>query len=115
MKQLTESRAGEILLVPFPRELQHAIVILYGFDGSPIDTIRIATDPEGGNWALENGDDVLRVFDTDGSGSINAHELKRALCGNHQLIGLRMRAVGAGQTVRVGARLSECGLVGGRV
>ena len=62
MKQLTESRAGEILLVPFPREMQHAIVILYGFDGSPIDTIRIATDPKGGNWALENGDDVLRVF-----------------------------------------------------
>jgi hypothetical protein len=62
MKQLTSSRAGEILLTPFPLELQHAIVILYGFDGSPIDTIRIARDPDGGNWALENGDDVLRIF-----------------------------------------------------
>jgi hypothetical protein len=62
MKQLTSSRAGEILLAPFPSELQHAIVILYGFDGSPIDTVRIALDPESGNWALENGDDVLRIF-----------------------------------------------------
>ena len=62
MKQLTNSRAGEILLAPFPSALQHAIVILYGFDGSPIDTVRIALDPEGGNWALENGDDVLRIF-----------------------------------------------------
>ena len=39
------------------------MVILYGFDGRPIDTVRIALDPKGGNWALENGDDVLRVFD----------------------------------------------------
>ena len=62
LKQLTEARAGEILLAPFPRALQAAIVILYGFDGSPIDTIRIARDPDSGSWALENGDDVLRIF-----------------------------------------------------
>ena len=60
--QLTEARSGEIVLSRFPEDLQHAIVILYGFDGRPLDTVRIAHEPQSGSWALENGDDVLRVF-----------------------------------------------------
>ena len=38
------------------------MVTLFGFDTRPLDTIRIARDPETGKWALENGDNVLRVF-----------------------------------------------------
>jgi len=61
--QLTEARAEAVLLREFPESMAHAMVILYGFDGGPLDTVRIALDPRGGNWALENGDRVLRVFD----------------------------------------------------
>ncbi len=59
---LTSTPSTEIVLAEFPADMQHAIVILYGFDGSPLDTVRIAREPQSGSWALENGDDVLRVY-----------------------------------------------------
>ncbi|MCH2143551.1 MAG: DUF4340 domain-containing protein [Phycisphaerales bacterium] len=59
---LTSTPSTEIVLARFPADMQHAIVILYGFDGSPLDTVRIAREPQSGSWALENGDDVLRVY-----------------------------------------------------
>ena len=54
-----------------PVDLEQALVILYGFDGQPLDTIRIIREPEGGRWALENGDDVLRIFSVEFSPLIN--------------------------------------------
>lgn len=60
--QLTSSRAGEIAITGYPAELEHSIVILYGFDGGPLDTVRIVREEGNGRWALENGDGVLRVF-----------------------------------------------------
>ncbi|MHC5022990.1 MAG: DUF4340 domain-containing protein [Planctomycetota bacterium] len=59
---VTATRAPELEIKPYPYELQVAIVTLFGFDGGPLDTIRIARDPDTGQWALENGDNVLRVF-----------------------------------------------------
>jgi hypothetical protein len=35
---------------------------MHGFDARPLDTVRVARDPETGRWALDNGDDVLRMF-----------------------------------------------------
>jgi hypothetical protein len=46
----------------YPRELEVATITLRGFDQRPRDTVRIVEDPANGEWALENGDDVLRVF-----------------------------------------------------
>jgi hypothetical protein len=62
LSKLTEVRAPAIEIREYPRELEKAVVTLYGFDGRPIDTIRIAYHEKSGQWALENGDNVLRVF-----------------------------------------------------
>ncbi|MEE2681647.1 MAG: DUF4340 domain-containing protein [Planctomycetota bacterium] len=71
LAQMTEARASEIAFTDYPAQLQEALVILYGFDGLPLDTIRIIREPNGGRWALENGDDVLRVFSVEFSPLIN--------------------------------------------
>ena len=71
LAQLTEARASEIAFTDYPVDLEQALVILYGFDGQPLDTIRIIREPEGGRWALENGDDVLRIFSVEFSPLIN--------------------------------------------
>ena len=39
-----------------------ATITLHGFDAMPMDTVRIARDPQTRKWAIENGDDVLRIF-----------------------------------------------------
>jgi len=59
---LAETRAPEISITPFPQELSEATVILEDLAGRPLDAVRIAREPERGRWALENGDDVLRIF-----------------------------------------------------
>jgi len=60
--QLTSARASEIEFLDYPSELEYAVVILFGLDGLPLDTVRIIRDPNDGRWALENGDGVLRIF-----------------------------------------------------
>ena len=60
--QLTSARASEIEFLDYPSELEYAVVILFGLDGLPLDTVRVIRDPNDGRWALENGDGVLRIF-----------------------------------------------------
>lgn len=62
LQQLTQLRASGVEFKPYPHELEVAIVILYGYDGRALDTVRIARDPDTGLWAMENGDNVLRIF-----------------------------------------------------
>ena len=59
--QLTEARATEIAFGPYPAELERAVVVLHGFDGRPLDTVRVIREGGEGRWALENGDAVLRI------------------------------------------------------
>lgn len=63
LSQLTELRAGNVVVQEYPRELEVAVVTLFGFRGQPLDTVRIVHEPGSGAWALENGDNVLRVFE----------------------------------------------------
>ena len=60
--QLTEARAVEMRLDPYPHELELATVTFLGFDRRPIDTVRVARNPDTGRWLLDNGDGVLRVL-----------------------------------------------------
>lgn len=62
LAQLCEARAPEVAVTPFPQERLAALVILGGFDGRPLGAVRIARDPADGRWAIDDGDDVLRVF-----------------------------------------------------
>jgi hypothetical protein len=62
LAQLTSLRAPEVALREYPRELEVATITLFGFDSAPKDTVRIAFDPQRGKWAMENGDNVLRIF-----------------------------------------------------
>ena len=69
LSALTEARAQQIELRPWPRELEVATITMLGFDARPLDTVRIAQlqgaagDSGGGSggWILENGDNVLRI------------------------------------------------------
>lgn len=72
--QLTEARASEISFSDYPVELEQAVVVLYDFDGSPLDAIRIIREENDGRWALENGDDVLRIFSVEFSPQIDASQ-----------------------------------------
>jgi hypothetical protein len=56
------ARAPEIAVQAFPHEIGVGVAILRGFDGAPLDAVRIAREPESGRYALENGDSVLRIF-----------------------------------------------------
>lgn len=62
LRQLCVDRAPEIALGPYPAEMEAAQVLLFGYDGRPIDVVRIARDATSGKWGLENGDGALRVF-----------------------------------------------------
>jgi hypothetical protein len=64
LSTLTETRAPEVIVQEFPSNLAYANVTFFGYDGSPLDTVRIAQEVENGRWAIENGDGVLRVFPT---------------------------------------------------
>ncbi|MDY7110598.1 MAG: DUF4340 domain-containing protein [Planctomycetota bacterium] len=65
LSALTEARAEQIELAPYPRELEVATITFLGFDARPMDTVRIAQLPgagdEPGALILENGDNVLRI------------------------------------------------------
>lgn len=56
------ARAPEIAVQAFPHEIGVGVAILRGFDGAPLDAVRIAREPDSGRYALENGDSVLRIF-----------------------------------------------------
>ena len=63
LEQLTQLRGtGVEFLEQYPRELERAIVTLHGYDGKALDTVRIIHEEQTGRWAMENGDNVLRVF-----------------------------------------------------
>ncbi|MBQ71762.1 MAG: hypothetical protein CMJ67_02545 [Planctomycetaceae bacterium] len=59
---LSETRSTDLQVQAFPASLEVATIVLHGFDGRPLDAIRIAREPDEGRWALENGDGVLRLF-----------------------------------------------------
>ncbi|MEE2973585.1 MAG: DUF4340 domain-containing protein [Planctomycetota bacterium] len=59
---LTSTNSNEIQLLDFPASLEVATIVLHGFDGRPIDAIRVARESGEGRWALENGDGVLRLL-----------------------------------------------------
>ncbi|MEM7229560.1 MAG: DUF4340 domain-containing protein [Planctomycetota bacterium] len=65
LSNLTTLRAPRLEVSPYPRDLERAMVTLYGFDRRPLDTIRIVHDPTSDEWKLENGDNVLRVIADD--------------------------------------------------
>ncbi len=62
LRLLTETHPSEIAIQPYPRDLEVATITFLGYDRKPIDTVRIAKDPDSGRWILENGDNVLRLF-----------------------------------------------------
>ena len=59
---LHQTRSNDLQVQAFPASLEVATIVLHGFDGRPLDAIRIAREPDEGRWALENGDGVLRLF-----------------------------------------------------
>jgi hypothetical protein len=62
LDQLCKLRAPSVEFRDYPRELEIAIITLHGFDGKALDTVRIAQEKDKAATALENGDNVLRVF-----------------------------------------------------
>lgn len=60
---LTTLRATEVeLKETYPSELERARVTLHGFDGRPMDTVRLLRETgDAGRWGMENGDRVIRI------------------------------------------------------
>jgi len=69
LSALTQARAQQVELRPYPRELEVATITMLGFDARPLDTVRIGqlpgTNDQPGAWILENGDNVLRIHSTE--------------------------------------------------
>ncbi|TVQ55178.1 MAG: DUF4340 domain-containing protein [Phycisphaerales bacterium] len=61
LEHLTTLRAPELVVNEYPQELHVASITLFGFDRRPLDTVRVAYDPDIQRWAFENGDNILRV------------------------------------------------------
>lgn len=62
LDQLTSLRAPLVEIMDYPSDLEVATITLYGSGMRPLDTVRIARELDTGRWALENGDNVLRIF-----------------------------------------------------
>lgn len=62
LDQLTQVRAPAVEFAEFPRDMLIATITFHGHDGRALDTIRIARHPETRQWAMDNGENVLRVF-----------------------------------------------------
>lgn len=63
LHQVTELRSPyPAQFAAFPRELEIGRVDLYGYDGLPITSIRIAFDESSGTWLMDNGEHVQRLF-----------------------------------------------------
>jgi hypothetical protein len=60
LSALTEARAGSVRIAVFPAEREVATITLRGFAGEALDTVRVASEAEGG-FLFENGDGVLRA------------------------------------------------------
>jgi len=65
LQRLTSLRAPRIVRRAYPREAEVAVITMRGFDRRPLDTVRLVRDPSTGGWAMENGDNVLRILDAD--------------------------------------------------
>ena len=63
LESLTTLRATEVeLKETYPSELERARVTLHGFDGRPMDTVRLLRETgDSGRWGMENGDRVIRI------------------------------------------------------
>ncbi len=58
---LTSQRAPEMAFGEFPKDMEVATILLFGFDGRPLDVVRVARDSRTSRWGFENGDRMLRV------------------------------------------------------
>ena len=63
LNALTTLRATEVeLKETYPSELERARVTLHGFEGRPMDTVRLLRETgDSGRWGMENGDRVIRI------------------------------------------------------
>jgi hypothetical protein len=62
LNQLTQLRAPAVDFREYPRDSEVATVTFYGFDSKALDTVRIAQEKTTQRWIMENGDNVLRFF-----------------------------------------------------
>ena len=65
LETLTRTRGSHVALHDrYPAEMEVAVITLLDRSGGPLDSVRVlrSQTPEGVSWALENGDNVLRVL-----------------------------------------------------
>ena len=61
LSALCVARAPEMSFAGFPKDLEVATVLLFGFDGKPLDIVRVARDTKSSRWGFDNGEGALRV------------------------------------------------------
>lgn len=62
LRQLTTLRPHAVAIQMYPVELEVCTITMFGYDGRPLDTVRVAHNEKTGQWIMENGDNVLRIF-----------------------------------------------------
>lgn len=65
LKWVLDSKPPRVVIAQYPRDVELATITLEGYDLLPLDTVRIARDPDRDGLILENGDNVLRLHPAD--------------------------------------------------
>ena len=59
---LTAGRATDLIARDFAHDMHVATFILEGFDGLPMDAVRVAREAPTAAWQIDNGDQLQRIF-----------------------------------------------------
>jgi len=62
LKHLTQTQASNASQGTFPYDLEVGFVVMKGIDTQPLDTVRIARDGAEGQWILDNGEQIQRIY-----------------------------------------------------
>lgn len=62
IEMLTQFQATGILAEEYQPEFEVAVITLFGYDGAPLDAVRISRPVQGGDWFFDNGDGLQRLL-----------------------------------------------------
>lgn len=62
LEMLTQFQATGLLAEPYQAEHEVAVITLFGYDGGPLDAVRIARPNANGDWFFDNGDGLQRLL-----------------------------------------------------
>lgn len=62
LEMLTQFQTTGLLAEPYQQEHEVAVITLFGYDGGPLDAVRISRPTPDGDWFFDNGDGLQRLL-----------------------------------------------------